>query len=210
MAENVQPTLLDYLTRSYAELKQRLTRVLSDPDLAGDALQDTWLRLSSHKDRQDAAVRSPRAYLMRMATNAAVDILRRHGQTLPHDDIDALFHLADPAPEPAQVAEAGSEFDALVQCLNGLPRRQREVLLLVRWEGLPQKEAARRLGVSLRTVELDLKRAHDVIDARMQGPGRDCGFRRVRSVLEGGSDPDGSSAGDRIRADRILADDGSE
>lgn len=166
MSDKAQPVLLDYLTRGYGELKRRLTRVLGNSDLAGDALQDTWLRLKSRED-EEGPIQSPRAYLMRMAANAAVDIQRRHGQSLPHDDVAALLDLADTAPGPAQVAEARSNFGALMRHLDRLPKRQREVIVLVRWEGMAQKEVARQLGVSLRTVELDLKRAHDYLDTRM-------------------------------------------
>ncbi len=166
MSDNAQPVLLDYLTKRYGELKLRLARVLRNADLAGDALQDTWLRLHSQED-EGAAIQSPRAYLMRMAANAAVDIQRRHGQSLPHEDVSALLDLADPAPGPMRVAEARSDLGVLVRLLNQLPRRQREVIVLVRWEGMPQKEVARKLGVSLRTVETDLKRAHDYLDTRM-------------------------------------------
>lgn len=174
MSDKAQPVLLDYLTRGYGELKRRLTRVLGNSDLAGDALQDTWLRLQSRedngkdgKDAEQGPIQSPRAYLMRMAANAAVDIQRRHGQSLPHDDVAALLDLADTAPGPAQVAEARSNLGALLKHLDRLPKRQREVIVLVRWEGMAQKEVARQLGVSLRTVELDLKRAHDYLDVRM-------------------------------------------
>ncbi|PIF73568.1 RNA polymerase sigma-70 factor (ECF subfamily) [Variovorax sp. 54] len=166
MSDNAQPVLLDYLTKRYGELKLRLARVLRNADLAGDALQDTWLRLQSQED-EGAAIQSPRAYLMRMAANAAVDIQRRHGQSLPHEDVSALLDLADPAPGPMQVVEARSDLGVLVRLLNQLPQRQREVIVLVRWEGMPQKEVARKLGVSLRTVEMDLKRAHDYLDVRM-------------------------------------------
>lgn len=166
MTEEVQPILLDYLTKRYADLKRRLTRILRNPELAGDAMQDTWLRLKN--DGEDSAdIKSPHAYLLRMAANAAMDIRRRHGQSLPHEDITALMEMADAAPGPEQITEARVELDVVVGLLNRLPARQREVIVLVRLEEVPQKEVARRLGVSLRTVELDLKRAHEYLESRM-------------------------------------------
>ncbi len=164
MAENVPPILLDYLTKRYGELKARLTRKLRNPDLASDALQDTWLRLHDQAG-DDAAIRSPTAYLLRMAANAAVDIQRRQSQSLAYDEVSELMDLADPAPGPAQLTESRSDLQAMVKALNRLPERQREVLVLVRWEQMPQKDVAKRLGVSLRTVELDLKRALEYLDS---------------------------------------------
>ncbi len=75
MTDNAQPALLDHLTKCYASLKQHLTRKLGNADLASDVLHDTWVRLKD-KDEQ-LRVDSPAMYLMRMATNIAVDIERR-------------------------------------------------------------------------------------------------------------------------------------
>ena len=94
-------------------------------------------------------------------------IQRRQGQALSLEEVNELFDLADTAPGPAQLASDRSDLAELTGWLNRLPERQREVIVLVRWEGLPQKEVAKRLGVSLRTVELDLQRAHEYLDKRM-------------------------------------------
>jgi RNA polymerase sigma factor (sigma-70 family) len=159
MSEDIQPNLLEHLTSRYAKLKRSLVRVLGNDDLAGDALHDTWLRLQ-HKENT-GPVRSPSAYLLRMAVHIAVDIQRRQGRSLSLDDVDALMELSDPAPGPAQTAEDRSELEALRKIMERLPDRRRQILLLVRWEGLPQKEVAERLGITVRTVENELKRAHD-------------------------------------------------
>ena len=39
--------LRDFMLQRYDDLKARLTRRLGCPDLASDALQDTWLRLEA-------------------------------------------------------------------------------------------------------------------------------------------------------------------
>jgi len=159
MSDDVQPALLEHLANRYANLKRSLVRLLGSDDLAGDALHDTYLRLQRQEDR--GPILSPSAYLLRMAVNIAVDIQRRQSRNLSTDDVEALMELSDPAPGPAQVVEDRVELEALSRIMARLPERRRQVLLLVRWEGLPQKEVAERLGVSLRTVENELKRAHD-------------------------------------------------
>ncbi|MNL39468.1 RNA polymerase sigma factor [compost metagenome] len=101
-----------------------------------------------------------------MAINIAVDVQRRHSRLLSGDDIDELLEeLVDPAPDPSQAAEIRSDLDALFGLLDRMPARRRAVALLVHAEGVTQKEAARRLGVSLRTVEYELKRVHERLDA---------------------------------------------
>lgn len=170
MANDAQPMLLDYLNKRYASLKRRLTQMLGNADLASDALHDTWVRVKGKDDRRP--MEQPGAYLMRVATNIAVDIQRRQRRILSGDDVDELLNeMADPAPGPAQTAEARSDLDALMKIMDHMPERRRIIVVLVHWEEITQKEVARRLGVSLRTVEYELKRAHDDLDAHMDGYG---------------------------------------
>lgn len=165
MTEEARPVLLDYLTRHYASLKLRVTRLLGSSDLADDALQDTWLRVHSRDDEDP--ILSPGSYLVRIAVNIAVDIRRREGKSLPLDEVNALMELSDPAPGPAQVAEARSDLKAMLQLIERMPRRRREVVLLVHMEGMEQREVAEHLGISVRTVGYELQHAHDYLNARM-------------------------------------------
>lgn len=177
MPENALPALRNFLVARYDELKQRLARRLGNAEQAGDALQDTWLRLESRDDID--GVRDPASYLLRMAVNLAYDQLGRHGRLATRDEIDALLDEApDPAPGPAQIAEDRSEMAALAALIARMPPRRRQVLVMVRWEQLPQREVARRLGISLRTVEKELKDAHDFCAVRM---GRPAGFASAAS-----------------------------
>lgn len=157
--------LADYLAQHYGTLKARIARLLGNRELADDALQDTWLRVNSRSEA-DGPVHSPTGYLLRMAVNIAVDIRRRQARAVPFDEVQDLMELADPAPGPEQVADDRSRLEALRGLIDRLPERQRLVVLAVHWEGLEQKDIAQRLGVSLRTVELDLKKAHDTLVAR--------------------------------------------
>lgn len=167
MSEEVRLALIEFLTQRYGDLKRRLTRVLGSDDLAGDALQDTWLHLRRLEGL--APVLNPRAFLMRIAVNIALNSLRRQSRVVPASEVNDLLDIADDAPGPEHTAEVRAEMSELLRILGKMPARRRDVLLLVRWEGLPQKEVAERLGVSLRTVEHELKRAHDFCAERMKG-----------------------------------------
>jgi RNA polymerase sigma factor (sigma-70 family) len=165
MSEDIRPVLIDFLSQRYADLKRRLVRVLGNDDLAGDALQDTWLRLRRMEDA--GPILNPRAYLLRMAVNIALNNLRSESRAVPRSEVDALLEIADPTPGPEQTVEARSEMDALLKIMTHMPQRRRDVLLMVRWEGLPQKEVAERLGMTLAAVEHELKRAQDYCTTRM-------------------------------------------
>lgn len=162
---DARPLLRSLLVQRYNDLKQQLIRRLGNADLAGEALQDTWLRLQA-QDERDTLIASPYSYLLRMAVNAAVDAQRAQTRMLSADEIESLAELPDPAPGPAQTAEDRAQVQALARAIERMPERCRQVLILVRWEGLPQAEVARRLGISLRAVEYELKKAHDYCMAR--------------------------------------------
>jgi RNA polymerase sigma-70 factor (ECF subfamily) len=156
--------LLDYLGQNYHTLKQCLTRRLGCAELAGDALHDTWLRL---KDSENLClVYEPGAYLTRMAINLVVDAQRRHSRLLSGDEVDVLIEeFADPAPGPEDLTEIRSDMQELLKLLERMPKRRHTIALLVMTEGMTQKEAARRLGISLRTVEYELQRVHERLNA---------------------------------------------
>ncbi|MCE4062516.1 sigma-70 family RNA polymerase sigma factor [Pandoraea sputorum] len=188
MAHDSQPALSEYLIRHYGALKRRVTHLLGSSDLASDALHDAWLRVNaepappsddeSHPgepgEASEAAhalptsVRSPGSYLVRMAINIAVDTLRRNSRALPLDEVDALIELADPAPGPAQTAQARMEMQTLMQWLERMPERRREIFVLVHFENLLQSDVAQRLGCSKRTVEYELKHAHDYLARKLE------------------------------------------
>lgn len=168
MGENAPPLLLDYLTTRYQTIKQRLRKVLGDDELADEALHDTWLRLKKQEDETSGMIHSPASYLVRMAVNLAVDAHRKHSRAVSGSEIDALLEeIADPAPGPLQVTESRADLASVTAVLNRLPERRRQIVVMVRLNGMTQREAAQALGVSLRTVETDLRRANDYLNAYM-------------------------------------------
>jgi RNA polymerase sigma factor (sigma-70 family) len=168
MSDTALPVLRNFLVQRYDDLKRRLARHLGSTDAANDALQDTWLRLESRE--AIGAVQNPGAYLMRMAVNIAVDHQRSHSTKLSATELDELLEIPDAAPGPAETAESRRELDALVAVMQQMPLRRQQILMMVRWEGLPQREVAERLGVSLRTIEQELKKAHDFCAVRTGRP----------------------------------------
>ena len=168
MTEDVRPALLDFLTQSYGDLKRRLTRALGSDDLAGDALHDTWLHLRRMEGTKEEIL-NPRAFVLRMAVNTAITSLRSQNRAVPRCEVEALLEVADPAPGPEQIIAARIELDTLMASVGIMPKRRQDILLLVRVQGMAQRDVAKRLGVSLSTVEQELKKAHLHCAARMRG-----------------------------------------
>jgi RNA polymerase sigma factor (sigma-70 family) len=168
MTETSLITLRRLLLLRYDDFKARLTRRLGSVELAGDALQDTWLRLEEGEGI--AAVRSHDSYLFRIAVNIARDRQRAENRRLTTTEVDTLLNIADDAPSQAQIVEARSDLHALQKVMADLPPRQRAILLAARLDGLSRRDIARRYRISLRLVQRELQEAQDYCAARLRRP----------------------------------------
>ena len=164
MTETSLPVLRQLLLTRYDELKARLTQRLGSSDLAADAVQDTWLRL--HHAESIGSVVSPVNYLFRIALNIARDRLVSERRYLTAVQIEQLLDFADESADPASLAETRSDLQLVERLISELPSRQREILVAARLDGLPRREIAERLGISLSLVEKELKLAHQYCMAR--------------------------------------------
>lgn len=166
MTERSLHHLTQALLAGYDQLKARLTQRLGSPELAADAVHDTWLRL--HRLQPDGAIQDPRNYLFRVALNSARDRLATDRRYVGLERSEAL-DLIDDAAGPSDTVEMRSELMQVQRLMAELPARQRTILVAARLDGLPRAEIARRLGVSLSTVEKDLKLAHEYCLSQLMG-----------------------------------------
>lgn len=158
MTENALAVIRRLFVDRYDDLKARLTQRLGSADLAGDAMQDTWLRLAHTESI--GAVQSPHSYLFRIALNVAEDRGRtERRQRLSPVEIETLLELPDPAPSPEQIVLARSEFEAFKAIVDELPERRREIFMAARVGNVPRQEIADRLGVSRQLVTKELRLA---------------------------------------------------
>lgn len=172
-------SLRTLLLAEYVDFDRRLTRRLGSPDLASEALNETYLRLEGMRELGE--VRSPKAYLFRIALNIAADRRRAEKRRLTSDEVDALLDIPDDRPDAARVIEDRSEVNLLRHAIAELPERRRRVLTLSRIDGMPNREIAVLLGVTVRTVETDLKQAVEHCADRLKRPRGKFGFQRPAS-----------------------------
>jgi RNA polymerase sigma factor (sigma-70 family) len=157
MSDTNRTALLTLLVTSYDDLRSRLARRAGSADLADEALQDTFLRLSNATGI--GPVRDLKAYLFRVALSVVSNrrVAERRRRTV--SEVDAVFELADDNPGPDRVIEARSEVGALKRVIQDLPARRREIVMAAFVDEVPLKQIAERLGVSVRTVQVELKQA---------------------------------------------------
>lgn len=120
------------------EIHAYLFRLLGDPQDAEDCLQETYVRALRSRSSQ---VRAPRPWLYAIATNTARSMLRgRRRREDRQADLDE--ELTAESGKDASVAERVSEVRAVV---DRLPKKQKEALLLRRYQGMGYNEIGRIL-----------------------------------------------------------------
>lgn len=157
MSSSSRGDLRRHLTHDYDDLQRALTRRLKSAELAGDALQETFVELSGGADLP--AVQRPKSYLFRMAINIALRKIRSDKRTVSLADAVAAFDIADEAPDPQRAIEAKTELEALQHAVKELTARRRIILYAARVEGKSLRVIAEQIGISQRMVEIELKNA---------------------------------------------------
>jgi RNA polymerase sigma factor (sigma-70 family) len=157
MTDTSRDALRRSLILGYADLKARLSRQLGSADLASDALQETYLRLSRGPDLPP--VNQPRPYLLRMAVRIGLRIVRNSRGSISLEDAKNAFDIADEAPDPQNSLEARVELEAFRRAVAELTPRRRAILFASRIEQIPLRVIAERQGISQRLVEIELKHA---------------------------------------------------
>ena len=125
-------------------------RILRDPPLAQDAVQDAFLTAWRTAAAFDAARGSASTWLLTIVHRRAVDVVRREERRRADPIEDAPIASGDATDEKAEVRE---QRRAVQAALHVLTPAEREAIELAYYGGLSQSEVAERLGVPLGTVK---------------------------------------------------------
>ncbi|WP_135849331.1 ECF RNA polymerase sigma factor SigK [Serinibacter arcticus] len=128
-------------------------RVLRDPDLAAEALQDVMLEAWHSAAAFDADRGSAEAWLATMAHRRSVDRVRSVQAARARDEQDANSSYVREVDEVSDEVFRRADADRVAHGMAGLTDTQRESIILAYWGGLTYREVADRLGVALPTVK---------------------------------------------------------
>lgn len=165
LVKNGQRDAFGTLVRRYTgELYGYLRRYLGNADLAEDVFQNTFLQIYLKLDQFENG-RPVRPWLYTLATNQAIDALRRIGRR-PAVSLDQTSAepssgegtkvadlLEEANPGPVEAVQGEERARLVREHVDRLPDFLRQVVLLAFYQGLKYQEVGDILGIPVGTVK---------------------------------------------------------
>lgn len=157
------------LATEYSPILYRVAfSVLRNAVDAEDAVQETFLRVLRHREKL-GEIQNMRVWLVRIAWNMALDRKRRQKAMPLEDEAAQLMDAVASGELRADAALIAAQGQArILQAIDCLPRKEREVLLLSAMEELATAEIAAVLSVTESSVRSRLFRARQRLRERLQ------------------------------------------
>ena len=147
-----------YVTPVYSLAMFMLRQEALAEEVTQEIFLNIWLKASSFKsDRGE-----PRSWIMSVAHHKVVDLIRSRRRTLTMTnpaDYETLDLLPANQTSTEEQVERNLERERILKAMSGLPKAQREVIILAYFEGYSQSEMATRLRQPLGTIKTRVRLA---------------------------------------------------
>jgi len=149
-----------------SQLQLMVTRIVRDPGVAQQVLQDTYLNLVQRLRQEDSTtpIANAAGYLFCAATTNALYHVRREAENrrmspeIVVDDVAAV-RVPDRAPGPAKAEAMRNVIEELNDLVDRLPEKQHRVFVAGKLQGRPYREIAMELGIEEASVQNLMTRA---------------------------------------------------
>lgn len=140
-----------------AQLKSYLRNSFPSIHDVNDIAQETYLRI--WKARLAQPVHFTKSFLFTIARHLAFDVIRRN-RVSPISAVTEIpsSPVMDSGPGVVDIVCSREEIALLIEAIDTLPSRCREIIILRKLKGLPQAAIAEQLGISEHTVEVQVMR----------------------------------------------------
>jgi RNA polymerase sigma-70 factor (ECF subfamily) len=109
-------------------------------------------------DKFAPAIATPITWMVALARNRAIDIVRKKGEISIEDAPQALEIAAD-TPTPLARREMTEELRRLLSCLGKLDPEKQRILLLAYYSGWSRDQLAKKLDIPVNTIKTWLRRS---------------------------------------------------
>jgi RNA polymerase sigma-70 factor, ECF subfamily len=143
--------------RTSAKLFGVTLRILKDRSEAEEAVQEVYVKIWQRADRYEAGTTSPISWLVAVARNHSLDVLR--ARRPPSDDIDVALEVADSGPSPERATQDNQQKGQIEKCLGTLESDRADAVRGAYLDGYSYEELASRYAVPLNTMRTWLRRS---------------------------------------------------
>lgn len=140
------------------KLLGQVMRILPERGEAEDVVQDVFVTVWRKAAEFDPARASAMAWLGTIARNRALDRVRAR-RIRAHEGVEAAERVADDAPLPNALAEAGQATARVRDLLDGIDPRHAAAVRATYLDGLTYEALAAREGVPVGTLKTWVRRA---------------------------------------------------
>jgi RNA polymerase sigma-70 factor, ECF subfamily len=133
-------------------------RILRRADLADEVIQEAYLKIWNSAGQFDPAVASPITWMLAIARNRAIDLVRRKSEVSIEEEPEAMEVAAD-TPDPLAKREMSDELKRLLACMGGLDEERRRLVLLAYYSGWSRDQLAAQFDKPVNTIKTWLRRA---------------------------------------------------
>jgi RNA polymerase sigma-70 factor (ECF subfamily) len=161
-----EASIADLYTQEFSDLRRHIGRKLRNPSEAEDVVQEAYMRMLTMPE--GPVLRNAKAFLFTVASNLAVDTVRR-AQRLRRlfpdmTDTTTAFEgdtleVICPRRSTEEQVDAAMRLSWVLNALNDLPATCRQAFLLHKVQELSYAEVAAQMGVTVSMVEKHLSRA---------------------------------------------------
>ncbi len=152
----------ELLYRSYFQpLCSHAVRFLYSKSIAEDLVSDIFYQFYLKETYREITT-SYRGYLYKTVRHRAYNYLQRESKRMTGLDIAENFS-DEVSGQPDSITQYEELYQDIEKVISNLPNQQRKIYLLYRFEGKKYAEIAEQLQLSLRTIEVQIRKANHTI-----------------------------------------------
>ena len=156
--------LLSAFLKTQPQVKRYLLKSTGSYQDAEDIAQEAWIKLARNGA---TALAAPVPYLMRIVRTLALDHGRGRKRRLTGVEIDEILSVPDDRPDPERETDGQDQLLMLSRIMGELPDRQRKILIATRLQQRSHADVAAEFAVSVRTIELEIRKALNYCSLRL-------------------------------------------
>jgi RNA polymerase sigma-70 factor (ECF subfamily) len=141
-----------------AKLYGVVLRILRRTDLAEEVVQEAYLKIWNNAGSFDARLATPITWMVAIARNRALDVVRRKSEVSIEDE-PAAMETAGEEPNPLARQEMTEELKRLLGCLGQVDEDRRRLVLLAYYGGWSREQLAVKFGRPVNTIKTWLRRS---------------------------------------------------